>query len=151
MSEFLRGEEAKVDWNEQPFAVKSFQIRIQRGSFDVGNTEGKIGNPATPGGAGGAGAEGYEASIPTRRKATVTLREPTIDAAEVVFESPFMAGRIAYASIKIYPLGRGEDYHYFPSLQWDTHGHEAEAGQGQPLDHEGHTDGIFYLFGETKP
>jgi hypothetical protein len=146
MADFVGGEDAKVDIDGLPYAVKRFGIRYQRPRRDVSNTEGKPGDPERT-----VNTPGFESARPGLRKAEITLEEPSFDVSDNVFGLPLVLPALDYHDVKIYPNGRGDDYHWFPSVQLEEIGHNGTVGEEQPVDLRGGTDGAFYLYGQTKP
>jgi hypothetical protein len=144
MATFLAGEDAKIDLNDVPYAVKRFRITLRRPKRDVSNTEGKAGNPDIT-----DMEPGYESNRPGLRGADVTLEEPSLDEDDNIFQAPADIAKNDYVDIKIYPVGRGADFHHFPSLCIGNITHEGIVGEEQPVTIEGASDGIFYLYGEV--
>jgi hypothetical protein len=146
MALFLAGEDAKVDIDGLPYAVKRFSIRRTRPRRDVSNTEGKAGNAAVA-----VLAPGYESAKGGLRKAEVTLEDPSFDLSMNPFDLPFSLASLDYHDVKIYPNGRAGDYHWFPSIQLEEIDHSGTVGEEQPITMRGGSDGVFFLYGEAKP
>lgn len=143
MAVFLAGEDAKIDLNGVPYAVKRFRIQLSRTRRDVSNTEGKAGNPLV------ADEEpGYESARPGLYRASITLEEPSLDLDDNVFLGGVAIAKADYVSINIYPVGRSGDFHEFPSVLVEEITHEGVVGEEQPVTVQGSTDSIFYLYGE---
>jgi hypothetical protein len=146
MADMLSGENAKIDVDGLPYAVRRFSVRRTRPRRDVSNTEGKAGNPAVA-----VLAPGYESAKPGLRKAELTLEDPSFDTEANPFSLPFALASTDYCDVKVYPNGRGGDYHWFPSIQLEEIGHDGTAGEEQPVTLRGGSDGVFFLYGEAKP
>lgn len=146
MAAFLGGEDARVDLDGVIYSVKRFRIELSKPRRDVSNTEGKAGNPFIV-----LRAPGYESARTGLRKAMITLDEPSFDIEENVFTPPIDVADDDYVDVKIYPGGRGGDYHWFPSVQLEGVTHDGTVGEEQPITLRGGTDGAFFLYGEAKP
>lgn len=144
MAAFLSGEDAKIDLNDIPYAVKRFRIVFTKPRRDVSNTEGKAGNPLVAG-----GIPGFESAMRGLRVARITLEEPSLDEDDNIFQAPANVAGDDYVDIKIYPVGRGFDFHHFPSVLVESITHEGTVGEEQPVTLEGSTDGVFFLYGEV--
>lgn len=143
MATFLAGEDAKVDINDIPYAVKRFRVELRRPKRDVSNTEGKPGDPM-----GVEMEPGYESCRPGLYGASVTLDEPSMDLDDNLFFGPAAVAKNDYIDLKIYPVGRDGDFHHFPSLLVESITHEGIVGEEQPLTLTGSSDSKFWLFGE---
>jgi hypothetical protein len=145
MAQFREGNDAKVDINGVPYAGAFFRVRSRDPEQDVSNFEGKAGNPAV-----GAAAVGYASHVGSNRVGNVEIRGATLDLEENFFIAPMQVAKGGYCTVRIYPNGRDDDYHFFNSLKVSEVSHEGQAGGLQPISLTGISDGEYLLYGEAK-
>lgn len=114
---YVQGYASKVDITPAggaatPYAVSSWSWDDTTPASDVGNTEGKRGNPAVA-----AGDPKFASRLPGQTVARLTLQTPAFDPTANEFAGPLAMESGSYYAIRIYPAGRGagSPYHEFPS------------------------------------
>jgi hypothetical protein len=147
MAQFRTGEDARADIDDIPYSFKRFRLTKRQPRLEVGNSEGKAGNPAIL-----DEDPGYDAAVRGLRRMDITVEEATFDEESTIFGVPHTVAQHTYISnLRIYPNGRDGDYHYFPSAFVEEVTHEGEVGGLQPVSFTASSDGKFFLYGEPKP